>query len=60
MYFSQSHSPFDLQEVFLSLCSQGSLLTSQMSNIWSLVFYLGRAQSPLSVDLLFSFWSIGP
>ena len=30
-------------------------LALRMTNIWSLIFYLGRTQPPLS-----SFWSIGP
>ena len=31
-----------------------------MRNIWSLTFYLGRAQSPLSIALLLIFWSLCP
>ena len=42
------------------MCSQGGLLTSRMRNMWSLVFYLGRAQPALSIVLLFSSWTIGP
>ena len=40
--------------------SRGGLLTSRMRNIWSLIFYLGRAQPPLSTVLLFLSRSIGP
>ena len=29
-------------------------------NIWSLIFFLGRAQPPLSIVLLWIFWSFGP
>ena len=54
------HSPFDLQGALLHMCSREGLLTSRMKNMWSLIFYLGRAQLPLSIVLLFSFWSIGP
>ena len=32
-------------------------LTSRMRNMWSLIFYLGRAQPPLSIVLLLIFWS---
>ena len=54
------HSPFDLQGGFLRMCSWGGLLTSGMRNMWSLIFYLGRAQPPLSIVLLFPSGSIGP
>ena len=55
---TQHHSLFDFQEVFLCLCGWGGLLTSIMRNIWSLVFYLDKAQPPPSVVLLFLSWSI--
>ena len=42
------------------MCSQGGLLTSRMRNMWSLIFYLDRAQPPLSIVLLFPSRSIGP
>jgi len=35
-------------------------LTSRMRNIWFLISYLGRAQPPLSIVLLFIFWSFCP
>ena len=54
------HSPFDLQGAFLHMCSWGGLLTLRMRNMWSLIFYLGRAQPSLSVVLLFPSWSISP
>ena len=50
-------SPFDLQGAFLHVCSREGLLTSRMR---SLIFYLGRAEPPLSVVLLFPSQSIGP
>ena len=56
---SWHHSPFDLQGAFLRMCSWGGLLTSRMRNMWSLIFFLGRAQPPLSVVLLFLSRSIG-
>ena len=46
--------PFDLQGAFLCLHSQGSLLTLRMRNMWSLLFYLGRAQPSPTTVLLFS------
>ena len=42
------------------MCSWGGLLTLRMRNMWSLIFYLGRAQPPLSIVLLFLSRSIGP
>ena len=33
------------------------VLTSRMRNTWPLIFYLGRAQLPLSIVLLLIFWS---
>ena len=50
------HSPFDLQGAFLHMYSRGGLLTSRMRNMWSLIFYLGRAHPPLSIVLLFFFF----
>ena len=38
--------------------SWGVLLSCRMRNMWSLVFYLGRAQPPSSTVLRFSSWSI--
>ena len=35
-------------------------LTSRMRNMWSLVFYLGRAQPPLWIVLLLIFWNFCP
>ena len=35
-------------------------LTSRMRTIWFLISYLGRAQPPLSIVLLFIFWSFCP
>ena len=43
----------------LWMCSREGLLTSRMRNMWSLIFFLGRAQPPLSVVLLFLSRSIG-
>ena len=60
IYCHLASLPFDLQGDFLRMCSQRSLLTSRVSNMWSLFTYLGRAQPPLSIFLLFSSWSIGP
>ena len=42
------------------MCSQGGVLTSRMRNMWSLIFYLGRAQPPLSIVLLAPSQTIGP
>ena len=42
------------------MCSREGLLTSRMRNMWFLIFYLGRAQPPLSIVLLFPAQSIGP
>ena len=53
-------SPFDLQGAFLHMGSRGGLLTLKMRTVWSLIFYLGRAQPPVSIVLLFPPWSIGP
>ena len=60
MSISWRRSPFDLQGAFLHMCSRGGLLTSWMRNMWSLIFYLGRAQPPLSIVLLLLSQSIGP
>ena len=38
----------------------GGLLGSRMRNMWSLIFYLGRALPPLWAFLLFLFWSFSP
>ena len=46
--------PFDLQGAFLCLHSQGSLLTLRMRNMWSLIFYLDRAQLSPTIVLLVS------
>ena len=34
-------------------------MTSRMRNMWFLIFYLGKAQLPLSLVLLLIFWSFG-
>ena len=57
---SSHHSPFDLQGGFLCLRSQTGLLTWRIRNAWSLIFYLGKGQLPLSVVLLSIFWSFSP
>ena len=54
------HSPYDLQGVFLHMCSRRGLLTSRMRNMGSLVFCLGRARPPPPIILLFSSWNISP
>ena len=51
---------FELQGTFLYMCSQGGHWTSRMKNMWSLIFFLGRAQSLLSFILLLIFWSFSP
>ena len=40
--------------------SWGVLLSCRMRNMWSLVFYLGRAQPPLWIVLLLIFWNFCP
>ena len=35
------------------MCCRGGLLTLRMRNMWSLIFYLGGAQPPLLIVLLF-------
>ena len=60
MSISSHHSPFDLQGGFLCLRSQTGLLTWRIRNAWSLIFYLGKGQLPLSVVLLLIFWSFSP
>ena len=36
---------------FLHMCGRGGLLTSRMRNMWSYIFYLGKAQPPPSIVL---------
>ena len=42
------------------MCSQEGILALRMKSTWSFISYLGRAQPPLSIVLLFLSRSISP
>ena len=48
------------KEPFCTCIVRKVSLTSRMRNIWFLISYLGRAQPPLLIGLLFILWSFCP